>query len=89
MQQMMCHLTAWSAKIGIIQLFNRRILMRLSDRIVLIRVIENLGAERSDIYGVAYRAWLLWLAAAVDTSAWTAHNLDEVVFRLAGFHFVK
>ena len=76
---MMCLLASWLAKVGGVQLLDRRVLMGLTDRVVLIRIVEDFRAERTDIHGVPYITWLLGLSAAVHTAARASHDLDEVV----------
>ena len=82
----MCPLTSWFPKISLIQLLNSRILMRFPDRIILIGPIQNTGSQSTDIHRIADVARLLWLTAAVDTAAWAAHDLDEVVGAFTGFY---
>lgn len=43
--------------------------MGFADRVVLVGVVEDFGAQAADIYGVAHVARLLRLAAAVDAAA--------------------
>lgn len=62
--------------------------MGLADWIVFIAVVENLRTQGADVGGIAHRTRLLRLSAAVDTTAWAAHNLDEMVICLSGFYLI-
>ena len=86
---MMRLLTSRFSKECCVQLLDCRILVGFPDRVVFVSVIEDLGAQTADINAVAYVARLLRLAAAVDTSTRTAHDLDEMIGSFTGFDLFK
>ena len=86
---MMRLLTSRFSKECCVQLLDCRILVGFPDRVVFVIVIEDLGAQTADIDAVAYVARLLRLAAAVDTSTRTAHDLDEMIGSFTGFDLFK
>ena len=63
--------------------------MGFTNRVIFVRIIQYLGSQRADIYGIAHIAGLLGLAAAVDTSARAAHDLNKMVIGFTGFHLIQ
>ena len=63
--------------------------MGLSNRIVLVRIVEHFGAQGADVHRVAHKSWLLRLAAAVDTSSRTTHDLDKMIISFTRFHLIE
>ena len=89
MQKMMGLLASRFPKVGVIQLLDSGILMGLADGVILIGIVQHLSPQSADIHGIAHISRLLGLAAAVDTSAWAAHDLDEVIVGFTGFYLVQ
>ena len=86
---MVCFLTPRFSEEGCVQLLDCRIFVGFADWVVFVGVVENFGAQAADIDAVAYVARLLRLAAAVDTSTRTAHDLDEMIGSFTGFDLFK
>ena len=86
---MMCFGASGLSEIGIIKFLDSRILVRLTNRVVFIRIIQYLSTQSTDVNGIANISRLLRLASAVDTAAWAAHNLNKVVVGFAGFYFIE
>lgn len=57
------------SKVGVVQLLDGRVLVRLADGIILVGIIEHFRSQGADIHGVAHISRSLRLSAAVDTSA--------------------
>ena len=53
--------------------------MGFPNRIILIGIVEYLGAQSADIYGIAHISRLLGLSAAIDAAAGAGHKLHKVV----------
>ncbi len=81
-------LTAGFAQKLRIQFFHLRILMRFPDGFCRVVFIKRTGPDGPDIMEVSHVSPNMWLPAAVNTAARTAHYFDELIIRLAGAHFL-
>ena len=88
MQQMMCLLASRLAQVGCIQFLDRRVLMRFTDRVILIQIVKHFCPQCTDIFGISYMPWLLRLSAAVDTSARSSHNLNKMIVGFPVLHHI-
>ena len=77
------------AQVSGVELLDGGVLVGFADGVGHIRIVQNLGAQRADVRGVAHVTGLLGLSAAVDTAAGTSHDLDKVVVGLAGFYLFQ
>ena len=79
---MVCLLASRRAQIFLIQLLDGRIVMGLPKRLRRVIVIQYLRPDGPNILKIAHIRMYLGLAAAVYTSARTAHDLDKVIICL-------
>ena len=84
MQYFMSLMASRFAKVLFVELLDSRILMRLTNWLSRIVVIQSLCTDCTYICKVTNAAAYLRLAAAVDTAARASHDLDEVVVCFAG-----
>ena len=83
MKRLMRFMTARFPEILVIELLDLWILMRLTDRLRLIVAVQYARTDPPNIRKVTDITGYLRLAAAVDTSARTSHDLNEVIICLA------
>ena len=88
-QQMMRLFAARLTQIVFIKFLDIRILIGLAQRVVCIQIIKYLGALGADVHKIADAVRHLRLAAAVDTAAGAAHDLDKLVIRLAALDLLQ
>ena len=69
------------AQIFFIELLNRRVVMRFSQRHARIQFIDGLGSNLTDINKVSQGRRLDRLSTTIDTTAWACHYFDKVVVR--------
>lgn len=89
MEKLVSKFRARSAEISGVDFLDGRVLVGLADRIVLIKVIENLGTLGTDIREVADIGVNLRLTAAVDAAAWASHDLNEIILFLTALDHVE
>ena len=89
MKRLMRFMTARFPEILVIELLDLWILMRLTDRLRLIVAVQYARTDPPNIRKVTDITGYLRLAAAVDTSARTSHDLNEVIICLACLHLIQ
>ena len=67
----------------VIERLNDRALVRASEIVPLVRIVQDLGSERLEVHIVADAVALYGLAAAVDAAAGARHDLDEEIVLLS------
>lgn len=89
MKRLMRLMTARFPEILVIELLDLWILMRLTDRLRLIVAVQYARTDPPNIRKVTDITGYLRLAAAVDTTARTSHDLNEVIICLACPHLIQ
>ena len=89
MQDMMCLLAAWHAKVLIVQLLDGRVVMGLPVGHGSVQIIQGFRTGCFHIHSSAHIRRLDRLAAAVYAAAGASHDLNELIVCLAVFHTVK
>lgn len=95
MEQFFGELTAWLAKVILVEMDDVRVVVRLTEGHLLVDGVEDVGPLLTigieDVGAfVGLDGWLdEWLTATVDAAAWAAHDLDEGVFGLAGADVIE
>ena len=82
MQQLMSQMRTGLAQILFVDLLNRRILMRFTDRLIRIFFAQS----SLTIFDDAQITEVMRLTATVDTAAGTRHDLDKVIMCFAALH---
>ena len=89
MEKLVSLVRAGSFKILVVDSLDFGVVVRLSVLEVEIVLVESLGTHSLEVCEVSYMTGLDGLTAAVYTAAGTAHNLDELLGRLACSDLVK
>ena len=91
MEEFLREFAAWLTKEISVDLLDVWVVVRLTDRLAFIDLVEDVGTfgaiSIKDIGTFALKeGWLdEWLTTAVDAAAWAAHDLDEGIWGVAGF----